>query len=126
MTRPRLGHPSEIPDPGLQSERTYLAWQRTGLSFAAVGVFLVHESGHVGHPKHLEQLSHLAVVLPGILGLATGALIMLYGLLRYRQAATAALTGADGMSAPTAVAALAAVATLVAVGGFLILLAGAF
>ncbi|WP_322768226.1 DUF202 domain-containing protein [Frankia sp. Cr1] len=127
MTRPAVGHPDEIPDPGLQSERTYLAWQRTGLSFAAVGVFLVHATHHLGH---LGPLGRLGAGLPGILGLATGAVIMLRGLLRYRQAVAGARTGADmggpGVSAPTAVGAVAAAASLVAVGGLLVLLAGAF
>ncbi|WP_322780013.1 DUF202 domain-containing protein [Frankia sp. Cas4] len=123
MTRPAVGHPDEIPDPGLQSERTYLAWQRTGLSFAAVGVFLVHATRHLGH---LGLLGRLGAGLPGILGLATGAVIMLRGLLRYRQAVAGAGTGGPGVSAPTAVGAVAAAASLVAVGGLLVLLAGAF
>lgn len=96
-----------VADPGLQSERTYLAWQRTGLAFAAVGTLL----GHAAIPLH-----HLLAYLPGVLGLAAGAAILLRALLRYRSIEAAARGRRDAAS-PGLAAALAAVATLLGVAG---------
>lgn len=42
MRRPEPAHPTEVIDVGLQSERTYLAWQRTALAFAGVGALLLY------------------------------------------------------------------------------------
>lgn len=47
-------------DLGAQSERTALAWQRTGLSAVAVGALLLH--------------THAGQQLPGVVLLAVGAL----------------------------------------------------
>ena len=101
-----------VADPGLQSERTYLAWQRTGLAFAAVGALLGHAA--IG-------LHHLLAYLPGVLGLAVGAAILLRALLRYRSIEAAA-RGRRDASSPRLAAALAAVATLLGVAGLVIVL----
>jgi uncharacterized membrane protein YidH (DUF202 family) len=70
----------ETANPGLAEERTYLAWQRTGLSFAAVGALLLHLAVRIHHP---------AAYLPGVLGLTLGAVVLASGLFRYRNAAAA-------------------------------------
>lgn len=71
-------HPADAPD---VSERTYLAWQRTGLSFAALGALLLHVAGGIRHP--------LASV-PGLAGLVAGAVILIRALVRYPPLAAAA------------------------------------
>jgi uncharacterized membrane protein YidH (DUF202 family) len=58
------GHPerpAEVVGPGLQSERTYLAWQRTGLGFAANGALLLHAAIDGHRPLFIPGLATLAV-----------------------------------------------------------------
>lgn len=109
----RRRHPTQIADAGLQSERTYLAWQRTGLSFAAVGALLVHVAGGISHP--------LADV-PGLVGLGVGAVILLRSLIRYRS--LVAVAGGDGSAASAPViAAVAAITAVLGVTGLAVVLA---
>ena len=111
MSQPQgAEHPADVVDAGLQSERTYLAWQRTGLSFAAVGALLVHAAGGVRHPL---------ADIPGLFGLAVGAVILLRGLLRYRSIVAAA-RGEGSAASARVVAAVAAAATALAVSGLVI------
>jgi len=77
----RSAHPSEIVDPGLQGERTYHAWQRTALSFAAAGAVLLQAGADDGRP---------ILEIPGLLGLATAGTVLVCGVARYRTAAAAA------------------------------------
>lgn len=68
---------AQVPDVGLQNERTSLAWFRTGLSFAAVGALLLHSSELLRHP------------VPGLLGaiaLATGGAGVMVSGRRYAHA----------------------------------------
>jgi uncharacterized membrane protein YidH (DUF202 family) len=109
----RNGPPPKVADPGLQSERTYLAWQRTGLAFAAVGALLVHAGG---------RLHNVLAYLPGVLGLAVGAVIVFRALLRYRTIAAAA-RGEGEAASPRLAAALAAAAAILGISGLLVVLA---
>jgi uncharacterized membrane protein YidH (DUF202 family) len=54
--------------PGLQAERTRLAWDRTALSFATYGALLLH-SGHI----------------PGIVVILSGFAVLVAGRRRYRR-----------------------------------------
>lgn len=111
MTRPPAPeHPADLTDSGLQSERTYLAWQRTGLSFAALGALLVHVAGGVRQPF---------ADLPGLFGLAAGAVILLRGLLRYRVIVAAA-RGEGQAASPRVIRAVALAAIVLTVGGLVI------
>lgn len=103
---------ARVADAGLQSERTYLAWQRTGLSFAAIGVLLVHAAGGLRHP---------VADLPGLFGLAVGAAILLRALLYYSDMIAAA-RGERTAARPRLVAALAAATTVLGVTGLVIIL----
>jgi len=99
-------HPTEQLDPGVQSERTQLAWQRTGLGFAAIGALFLR----------LAFRGHLALAVPGLLTLLAAALLTARAEHRYRAtfaavrqghspadhcavATTAALTAALGLTA---------------------------
>lgn len=62
-------------DLGAQSERTALAWQRTGLSAVAVGALLLHT-----HPGH--QLPGLLLLIVGALSAAVLAPARYRGILR--------------------------------------------
>lgn len=61
-------------DPGLQAERTRLAWSRTSLSFAAVGALLLHNGLTTGDRLH---------GLPGLIALCCAAATYLLGVSRY-------------------------------------------
>jgi len=63
-------------DPGLQPERTRMAWSRTSLAFMANGGLLVH-AGH--------EPDRWWYMVPGVVVLAAGACVYLVGLLRHRQ-----------------------------------------
>lgn len=86
-------------DPGLQAERTALAWSRTGLAMA-VNALLVLRSGFVS-----DQAS---LVVAGVLlfGLSAGAAA--YGTVRRRE-----LASSDGPSEPSAWVILGLAATVV-------------
>lgn len=59
-------------DPGLQAERTAMAWQRTALGVGAVGALLVHHAGGVS-----------AKAVPGLLGLAVALVLLVAAERRY-------------------------------------------
>ncbi len=110
---PDHGPPPRVADPGLQSERTYLAWQRTGLGFAAAGTLL----GHAAIRAH-----NLFAYLPGVFGLVVAAIILLRSLLRYRSIEDAARGRRDAAS-PRLALALAIATTVLSVTGLLVVLA---
>ncbi|MBO0771147.1 MAG: DUF202 domain-containing protein [Actinobacteria bacterium] len=102
-------HPA---DPADVTERTYLAWQRTGLAFAAVGALLVRAAGGI---------SHLLAWLPGLAGLVAGGLILLRGLSRYR--ALRKHGPAQVRASPVLLGAVAAAAALIGLATLAILAA---
>jgi uncharacterized membrane protein YidH (DUF202 family) len=71
-------------DPGLQPERTRMAWTRTALAFVANGGLLVH----AGRSDRWWYL------LPGVVVMAAGCAVYVVGLLRHRQVDRAIRAGA--------------------------------
>ncbi|MEU0940184.1 MULTISPECIES: DUF202 domain-containing protein [unclassified Embleya] len=72
-------------DPGLQPERTRMAWSRTALAFVANGALLVR-AGHV--PDRWWYM------VPGCVVMAAGCVVYVVGLLRHRQIYRAVRAGA--------------------------------
>lgn len=112
MSRPRPpDRPTQGARRGLQNERTYLAWQRTGLSFAGVGALLLHMAVTNHRPM---------AYLPAIVGLLIGAVVLGAAILRYRNIGTATAGRAAG---PAPFIGLAAVgSTVLAVCSLLLVL----
>jgi hypothetical protein len=54
--------PESVPVPGLQAERTALAWQRSGLSGAALAGSAAVAAAHLGAPWVLVAVSLLAAL----------------------------------------------------------------
>ena len=109
MNRRQPPHPCEAIDAGLQSERTYLAWQRTALAFAGVGALLCY--GAVSHGR--------ALAIPGGLGVLVGIFLFSPAQRRYRLTVAAARSGyaldrrmMAGVAAATTLLALAGLGTL--------------
>jgi putative membrane protein len=102
MTRPS----ERVIDVGLQAERTYLAWTRTGLTFAVTAVLLLRRAA----------LADLWLLLFGVPAAVTAALILIRAQWRYRETAIKVQQGRS-TAAPRLVAAIAGAAGVVAVGG---------
>lgn len=101
---PHLGPPT-VRDPGLQSERTRLAWSRTALSFAAVGALLLHSGSATSSPTH---------AMAGLLVVIFAVTTYLLGVRRY-HVTTRNLTHAYPVSSPESVRALALLTVLTSV-----------
>jgi len=71
----RAPAPEPVIDPGLQAERTRLAWSRTALSLTVIGALMLHPFG--------RQLS-LHQVVPGWAMLIFAGAVWWYGGRRYR------------------------------------------
>jgi uncharacterized membrane protein YidH (DUF202 family) len=106
MTRPGYRHPRRAIDAGLQSERTYLAWQRTGLTFAGVGALLLYSTLSYGP----------ILAAPGALGLLFGALLVARAQWRYRTTVAAARNAHPTVD-HRLMAGVAAAATLLCLAG---------
>jgi uncharacterized membrane protein YidH (DUF202 family) len=75
------GDPDEDPDPGLARARTSLAWTRTALSFAALGVVVLRKEVIPGltilaTAPAIWQLGRLSHHLPGRLMLVTVTIVV--------------------------------------------------
>ena len=92
-------------DPGLQAERTRLAWSRTALSFGAVGALLLHTGMSTGNRLH---------ELPGLVALCSAASTYLLGVGRY-HATNRKVASGQPMTSAGAVRTLAALTALTVV-----------
>lgn len=99
-------------DPGLQAERTAMAWQRTALGVGAVGALLVHHAGGVN-----------AKAVPGLLGLAAALALLLVVEHRYVVTVRRVRAG-HPTSSPALVRGVAATVLLLAVASVVLVALG--
>ncbi|HSA52115.1 MAG TPA: DUF202 domain-containing protein, partial [Yinghuangia sp.] len=99
-------------DPGLQPERTRLAWSRTSLAFAANGGLALH-AGH--------RLDHWAWILPGAAVLGISLVVYGLGAARYRRVDTAIRAGRPVTGTTATVTVTAAAVLTVAVAATLLI-----
>lgn len=99
-------------DPGLQPERTRLAWSRTSMAFFANGALMLH-AGH--------QLDHWAWTIPGVLILVVGAGVYATGILRHRRVEAALAAGAP-VAGTVPIQVTAAASIVVGIAGIVIML----
>lgn len=95
-------------DPGLQPERTRLAWSRTALAFLANGGLMLH-AGH--------RLDHWGWLVPGAVVIAVSVFVYVASAVRFRRVDDAIRRGTPVVgTVPIALTAAAAVfVSLVAV-----------
>lgn len=98
---------SKLSDPGLQGERTHLAWQRTGLAYATVGAGLTHFADGLAR-------------WPGWIALFASVVVLLTGAHRYRHALQA-VRGERAAAVPTMVLAAACASLTVGIGAAAVL-----
>jgi len=97
----------KIFDPGLQNERTSLAWFRTGLSFAGAGALVLHAS---------EGLRRPGPGLLGVMALAVAGLTVMFSSRRYRRTDEALRRGGSVCLSGAVVRAVAAVTMSLSLG----------
>ena len=93
-------------DPGLQPERTELAWRRTALALAIGSLISLR--------LFPEALGDARWVIPGLVGLVAAGALWMAARRRYRQ--TEAAIAAPGVSLPDGRALIALAAVALAVG----------
>lgn len=98
-------------DPGLQPERTRLAWSRTSMAFFANGALMLH-AGH--------QLDHWAWTIPGVLVLLVAAGVYATGIMRHRRVEEALRAGAP-VAGTLPIAVTAAASVVVGIAGIAIM-----
>lgn len=91
-------------DPGLQPERTRLAWSRTALAFLANGGLMLH-AGH--------RLDHWGWMVPGAVIIAVSVCVYVAGTVRFRRVDDAIRRGTP-VAGTLPIALTAAAAVLVA------------
>jgi uncharacterized membrane protein YidH (DUF202 family) len=97
--------------PGLQHERTALAWDRTGLAFLVFGALLLRACDPPWHP-----LRHL----PGALAMGAGVGLIVWAARRYRTQMGAGRTA----PAPAAVRLVGVLTVVCSLGALLLVVAG--
>jgi uncharacterized membrane protein YidH (DUF202 family) len=99
-------------DPGLQAERTAMAWQRTALGVGAVGALLIHHAGGVTWGA-----------IPGALGLLVGLVLILASEGRYERTVHRVRSGQQATSRGL-VRTLAGITVLLAASALVLVVAG--
>jgi len=102
---------SKVVDPGLQQERTALAWERTAIALMVAGTLLA---------RYAASSSYWTTALGGIAAVVLGAVLLVWAEVHYEDLRGPIVEGADVVH-PTAtrIVGLAAIA----LSGFALLLA---
>ena len=102
---------SKVVDPGLQQERTALAWERTAIALMVAGTLLA---------RYAADSSRWAAALAGLAAVVVGAAILVWAGVHYVDLRGPIVEGA-GVVHPTATRLVGLVA--IALSGFALLLA---
>ena len=89
--RPRLA--PELDKPGLQPERTALAWERTAISMMLLGVLLARRG---------ETSGHWVITLAGLAQTVIGSVVLIWAGFNYRRVHGPIEHGGDGVVHPGA------------------------
>lgn len=79
---PRRREESSWIDSGLQSERTSMAWQRTGLALGAVSALLLHKAG-----------GDVVSAIPGLIGMMISIFVLIVSEVRYERTVRRVIAG---------------------------------
>ena len=116
MSRPGMSRPVTVFDPGLQHERTALAWERTAIAVMVAGVLLA---------RYAAQTVHFTIAFVGVGQVVVGALLLVWSGRHYEDL-HGPLRAGDSPIHPTA-ARIVGIATVVFSGfGFLLAVLIAF
>lgn len=92
MSAASNSRPESVFDPGLQQERTSLAWERTAVSMMIAGVLLA---------RYAAQDAHPALVLPGVGMVLMGSGVLVWAGVHYEALHDLLRTG-DSVTHPAA------------------------
>lgn len=76
MSRADMSRPDTVFDPGLQHERTALAWERTAIAVMVAGVLLA---------RYAAQTVHFAIAFAGIGQVVVGGLVLVWSARHYED-----------------------------------------
>lgn len=96
-------------DPGLQSERTAMAWQRTALGLGGVAALLLHEAN--GNPL---------TAAPGVAGMLVALVVLVVAERRYERTVRHVVAG-RGAASPALVRTLAATSVALSVAALVLI-----
>lgn len=108
-TGPRRREQAAV-DPGLQSERTAMAWQRTALGLGGVAALLLHQA--TGNPL---------TAAPGVAGMLVALVVLLVAEWRYEHTVRRVVTG-QGAASPGLVRTMAFTSAGLAAAALVLLL----
>lgn len=107
---------SDLFDPGLQPERTELAWRRTALAIAVGSLVALRLLPAV--------LGHIAWIAPGVFGLITAGMLWLAARRRYARVSAATVGGGAHAALPDGRLPLTLAALATAIGGVCVAVVG--
>lgn len=96
-------------DPGLQSERTAMAWQRTALGLGGVAALLLHEAG-----------SNPLTAAPGVAGMLVAVVVLVVAERRYEHTVRHVVAG-RGPASPGLVRTMAATSVALSVAALVLI-----
>ena len=77
---------SKVVDPGLQQERTALAWERTAIALMVAGVLLA---------RYAAETSHWTVALAGVIETVIGGALLVWSGVHYTELRGPIVAGTD-------------------------------
>ncbi len=104
--------PEPVIDPGLQAERTMMAWQRTSLGVGAIGALLLHHTG-----------GRTLLAIPGAAGLLAALVLLVATEHRYVRTVRR-VTAGEPASSQTLIRVVSGITVLLALAALVIVVPG--